>query len=97
MLDPFRIIKNPILSERSIELREKENKYIFLVDLKATKREVRKAVEELFKVKVLKVNTEILPGKGRRLGANFGYRPNRKKAVVSLQLGNKINVTPEVK
>ncbi|MFH1258451.1 MAG: 50S ribosomal protein L23 [Elusimicrobiota bacterium] len=97
MLDPFRIIKNPILSERSIELREKENKYVFLVDLKATKREVKKAVEELFKVKVVKVNTEILPGKGRRQGANFGYRSDRKKAVVGLQAGNKIDVTAETK
>lgn len=97
MFDPYKIIKFPVLSERSIDLRERQNKYIFSVIRKATKQEVKKAVEELFKVKVVKVNTTILPGKGRRLGAHFGYRPDWKKAIVTLPAGNKIDVTPEVK
>jgi large subunit ribosomal protein L23 len=55
------IIKYPVSSEKSIRLMESENKLIFMVDLKATKAEIKQAIEELFKVKVVKVNTFISP------------------------------------
>ncbi len=67
-------------------------KYFFVVDRKATKQEIRRAVEELWKVKVDGVNTSILPGKPRRLGARWGWKPNWKRAVVTLAEGSKIEV-----
>ncbi len=67
-------------------------KYLFAVDIRATKPEIRKAVEELFKVKVTKVNTAILAGKPRRVRARWGYRPDWKKAEVTLAAGSKIEV-----
>ncbi len=56
--DPYRIIKYPLSTEKSIRQIEFDNKLTFVVDKKATKPEIEKAVEELFKVKVLKVNTQ---------------------------------------
>lgn len=60
-MDPHKIVKFPLSTEKSIRLMEKENKLIFVVDLKADKSEIKKAIEELFKVKVIKVNTEVSP------------------------------------
>lgn len=59
MKDAFSIIKHPIATEKAVRLMESENKLIFMVELKATKQEIKKAIEEIFKVKVLKVNTAI--------------------------------------
>jgi len=58
-MDPYKIIKHPVSSEKSIRLMESENKLIFAVNRKATKREIKKAIEEMFKVKVTQVNTFI--------------------------------------
>ncbi|MBU4501785.1 MAG: 50S ribosomal protein L23 [Nanoarchaeota archaeon] len=65
MKDPYTIIKNPLATEKAVRLMEAENKLIFIVDKKATRTEVKKAVEELFKVKVEKVNT-LIDTKGRK-------------------------------
>lgn len=65
MNDPYTIIKNPLATEKAVRLMEAENKLIFIVDRKATRTEVKKAVEELFKVKVDKVNT-LIDTKGRK-------------------------------
>lgn len=67
-------------------------KYFFVVDRRATKQEIRRAVEELFKVRVSDVNTSVMPGKPRRLGARWGWKPNWKRAVVTLAEGSKIEV-----
>ena len=67
-----------------------QRKYFFVVDRKATKPEIRRAVEELWKVKVEGVNTSILPGKPQRLGGRWGWKPNWKRAVVTLAEGSKI-------
>lgn len=67
-------------------------KYFFEVEKRSTKRQIKQAVEELFKVKVTKVNTEILAGKPRRLRNTWGLKPNWKKAVVTLAEGSKIEV-----
>ena len=56
-MDPYAIIKNPLATEKSIRLMESENKLIFVVNKKSTKKEIRKAVEEMFKVEVVNVNT----------------------------------------
>ena len=56
-MDPYKIIKHPLSTEKSIRLMEAENKLIFVVDNNATKKEIKKAIEELFKVEVTRVNT----------------------------------------
>ena len=63
MKDPYSIVKYPLSTEKSIRLIETDNKLTFIVDKKAKKPEIKEAVEELFKVKVLKVNTLINNGK----------------------------------
>jgi len=77
------IILKPVITERSMA-GVADKKYTFYVADDANKIEIKKAVEELFKVKVAKVTTIRLPGKFKRMGANEGYRPDRKKAVVTL-------------
>lgn len=62
MKDAYTVIKNPLMTEKAVRLMESENKLIFLVDKKAKKPEIKKAMEEIFKVKVLKVNTMIQKG-----------------------------------
>ena len=70
-----------------------KRKYFFAVGVKATKPQIRKAVEEVFKVRVEKVNTALFSGKPRRVGFRWGQRPHWKKAVVTLGEGSKIEVT----
>ena len=84
------LIKGPIITEKTHALKEAGNKVTFRVSTKANKIEIRKAVEELFKVKVLGVNTIKLRGKKKRLGRTQGVRPAWKKAVVTLAPGEKI-------
>lgn len=85
------IIIKPIISERSMELVE-ENKYAFFVDKRANKVEIKKAVEELFEVSVEAVNTANLTGKTKRMGKTSGRTPDRKKAIVTLKPGHKIEL-----
>jgi large subunit ribosomal protein L23 len=92
-LQHFEVLKRPLLTERSIILKEKENRYSFEVDKRATKGDVRNAVEKTFKVKVKKVCTSVVDGKVRRMGRYEGKRPDWKKATVTLQEGHKIDVT----
>lgn len=61
-MDAFQIIKNPISTEKAVRLMESENKLIFLVDRKASKQEIKQALEEIFKIKAVKVNTLISKG-----------------------------------
>jgi large subunit ribosomal protein L23 len=88
MRDARDIIKKPLISEKSTGLME-QMKYAFQVDTKANKVEIKKAVEELFKVKVKDVNTIRVSGKIKRMGAHSGRRPNWKKAIVTLEEGSK--------
>ncbi len=84
------LIKGPIITEKTHALKEAGNKLTLKVDVKANKIEIRKAIEALFKVKVLSVNTMQMMGKTKRLGKNEGTRPNWKKAIVTLAPGEKI-------
>ncbi|MDQ0160404.1 50S ribosomal protein L23 [Alkalibacillus salilacus] len=77
------IIKRPIITEHSADLMA-EKKYTFEVMKSANKTEIKNAVEEVFNVKVEKVNTINVKGKFRRMGRYGGYRPDRKKAIVQL-------------
>jgi len=90
MKDPYRVIRMPVITEKSTRLRGDENKYIFYVNNRANKIEIKQAIEELFKVKVLDVNTIKLKGKKKRLGIYQGRRSHRKKAIVKLRQGDTI-------
>jgi large subunit ribosomal protein L23 len=84
------IIKGPIITEKTQMLRGQGNKVTLRVAASANKIEIRKALEELFKVKVLAVNTITMRGKKKRLGRTEGVRPDWKKAIVTLAPGEKI-------
>jgi large subunit ribosomal protein L23 len=84
------IISGPLVTEKSTLMREKENKYALKVNIHATKEDIKKAVEKLFKVKVTKVNTMVVGGKMRRMGANMGRKSDWKKAIVTLKAGETI-------
>lgn len=88
----YDIIKTLLRTEKATLL-EPGLKYLFLVDSKANKIQIKKAVEEIYKVKVKAVNTEISPGKLRRLRYQAGYESSKKKAWVTLQVGSKIETT----
>ncbi len=85
------IIKKPIISEKSYDLTN-QNKYTFEVDKSATKPQIRRAVEEIFKVGVTSVNTMNREGKMKKQGWSSGRRPSWKKAIVTLREGDKIEV-----
>jgi large subunit ribosomal protein L23 len=84
------LIKGPVITEKTHGLREGANQVTLKVDVKANKVEIRKAVEDVFKVKVLAVNTIRMKGKQKRLGRTQGTRPDWKKAVVTLAPGEKL-------
>lgn len=88
MRSPEDIIKRPIITEKSND-QIADGKYTFEVDVKATKTEIRKAVESLFQVKVLNVNTMNLEGKKKRMGVHLGKRSDWKKAIVKIDLDPK--------
>jgi len=94
-MDIRKIIKRPMVTEKSTQLREESNKYVFMVEKTATKGQIKSAVEELFKVKVEDIHTAIVPGKLRRMGAHMGYRPDWKKAIVKVQKGQEIKMVEE--
>ncbi|MBF8376883.1 50S ribosomal protein L23 [Alicyclobacillus mali] len=87
-MDPRDLIKRPIITERSTELME-ENKYVFEVDRRANKVEIRKAIEKLFDVQVESVHTMNVHGKQKRVGKFVGRTPDWKKAIVKLKPGSK--------
>jgi len=90
--DPREIILKPHISERTMDLINENNSYTFQVALKATKVEIKKAVEEIFEVKVEKVTTHRMPGKEKSMGVHRGYTPKWKKAVVRLAEGDSIEI-----
>jgi large subunit ribosomal protein L23 len=86
----YEIIKRPILTEKTTIQKEEANKITFEVDRRANKIEIKQAVEKIFKVKVVDVNTMIVRGKVKRVGRFKGKRPDWKKAVVTLKPGEQI-------
>jgi large subunit ribosomal protein L23 len=83
MKDPRDIIKRPVITEQTSELMSGKV-YVFEVDLRASKTEVKSAIEQIFKVKVVKVNTLRMPAKPKRYGRHSGYTSEWKKAIVKL-------------
>ncbi|KAB3535474.1 50S ribosomal protein L23 [Alkaliphilus pronyensis] len=88
MTNPHDIIIRPLVSEQSMESMA-DKKYTFVVDKKANKTEIKKAIEKIFGVKVEKVNTMNMTGKYKRMGKNIGKRPDWKKAIVQLKPDSK--------
>lgn len=88
MRDYRDVIKRPVITEASTDLME-EKKYVFEVDVKANKTEIKQAVEHIFDVKVVKVNTIKMPRKPKTFGRYSGYTPVRKKALVKLSEDSK--------
>jgi large subunit ribosomal protein L23 len=84
------LIKGPIITEKTHQLRAAANQVSLRVDIKANKVEIRKALEQLFKVKVLAVNTVRMRGKKKRMGRTQGVKADWKKAIVTLAPGEKI-------
>ncbi len=83
------VIRRPLVTEASME-RMALGKYTFAVDPRATKTEIKDAVETLFKVRVQRVNTAHVRGKARRVRYQVGRRPDWKKAIVTLEEGQRI-------
>ncbi len=91
MSKAYDIIQGPIITEKTMGLKESYNKYTFKVAKTANKIEIKNAVEEIFKVKVLSVHTiNVLP-KHKRVGQHEGFAPAYKKAICKLAEGNKID------
>ena len=88
MKSVYDIILGPVITEASMEATGLK-KYVFEVALDAGKPEIKRAVEEIFGVKVMSVNTIRMPGKYKRMGVHSGYRPDRKKAIVRLRADSK--------
>jgi large subunit ribosomal protein L23 len=84
------VIKRPLITEKATLLKGTCNAVLFAVDTRANKKEVRDAVEKMFKVKVVDVRTMTVAGKVKRRGRTVGLRPGWKKAVVTLKEGDKI-------
>jgi large subunit ribosomal protein L23 len=84
-MDPWKILKHPYLTEKSITLVEKENKIIFVVDRKASKQQIKEAFEKVFEVKVERINTEItLDGLKK---AFIKLKPEFKAGDIAVKLG----------
>jgi large subunit ribosomal protein L23 len=93
-LNNVQIIKYPIITDKATRLLE-NNQYSFIVDRYSNKLNIKVAIEYLFKVKVIKVNTCLLPRKKKRVGKYIGWKPQYKKAVVTLSEGDVINLFTE--
>lgn len=91
-MDPHSIIVRPMVTEKANKALQNHNKVTFEVSPKANKSEIKKAIEGLFKVKVVKVNTVTMPGKVRRFGLHQSREGNWKKAVATLKAGDKIEM-----
>ena len=89
------LILKPIVTEKAT-LQMEDNKYVFDVLPKATKPEIKAAIESLFDVKVTSVNTLKLPRRQRRVGRFVGYKAQYKRAIVTLQEGDSIELFPDV-
>ncbi|MBA2662478.1 MAG: 50S ribosomal protein L23 [Bradymonadaceae bacterium] len=98
MTNPYDIIIRPVLTEKTTEMAE-DNKVVFRVNKKANKHQIREAVEKLFGVDVVKVNTIFVPSKPKRVGRSQGRRSPYKKAVITMAQGQTIDFyaseTPE--
>lgn len=92
MADWYWIFKEMLVTEKSTQIKDLYNKVSFVVDKKANKMQIKKAVEEIFKVKVESVNIMNMRGKNKRVGYHMGMTPSWKKAVVTLVEGETLDI-----
>ena len=92
----YEIIKKPITTEKTTNLQQ-FNQYSFIVSKNSNSYEIKNAIEAIFKVKVSKVNTAILRGKGKTFTGQYGFRKDTKRAIVTLNEGNTIDPSLEIK
>ena len=98
MLTPDQIIRRPIaLTEKAAQLKSVANQVVFEVAIEASKIQIKSAVEQLFGVKVSRVNTLVQRGKRKRMGKGLAKRNNWKKAIVTLRPGEDIQFFEEAK
>lgn len=90
-LSKAQIIKYPIITDKATRLLE-YNQYSFVVDRYSDKYSIKSSIEYLFNVKVVKINTCRLPRKKKRVGKSIGWKPQYKKAIVTLSKGDVINL-----
>jgi large subunit ribosomal protein L23 len=93
MISNFDIIKAIVRTEKGTNVLEPAGKYIFWVDINANKLQIKTAVEDIYKVKVTGVNTQVCIGKQKRVRYHYGTTADWKKAIVTLAQGQKIDVT----
>jgi len=91
MKEAQKIIRRPLITEKSTRQKEENRQYVFEVHRDANKIEIQSAVERLFKVKVFQVRTSNVLGKIKRLGRRYGKRPDWKKAIITLKEGDRID------
>lgn len=91
MNDAYKIIKRPVITEKANVAKENVNQLVFEVTMEANKIEIHKAIEELFDVRVIKVQTMVVPGKTKRQGRHWGKTAKWKKALVKLAPGDSID------
>ncbi len=91
-LHVFEVLRRPLITEKSTNLQEGQGMYVFEVDPRANKAQVKAAVEKSFNVKVVAVNVARVKGKRKRFGPKLVQRPSWKKAVVSLKAGDRIQI-----
>lgn len=96
MREPREVIVRPLMTEKSMRLKDERNVVTFQVSPDANKVEIRQAVETIFNVKVRAVRTATVEGKLKRMGRHQGRRPSWKKALVTLQPGHKIELVEGV-
>ncbi len=85
------VVKKPLFTEKGSKLKETENKVLIEVAKDANKLDIKRAIEEIFKVKVEKVATVTTNGKWKKYGRSIGKRPDRKKAIITLKKGEKLD------
>lgn len=90
MMNPYKVLLKPHITEKCLTYKDKEGTYIFKVDVRATKEDIKRSVETIFKVHVVDVRTVNYRGKPRRRRMFEGLRPRYKKAYVKLMEGEKI-------
>jgi large subunit ribosomal protein L23 len=84
-------MKKPLFTEKGSNLKETENKILIEVSRDANKIDIKRAIEEIFKVKVEKVATISTRGKWKKFGRSIGKRPDKKKAIITLKKGEKLD------
>jgi large subunit ribosomal protein L23 len=92
MKEPRDLIFSPVVSEKSYDLIEKANTYTFVVDRRSNKGEIKDAIQSIFSVNVLSVNTQNRKGKWKRTGRALGRRAHAKRALVTLADGDSIDL-----